>query len=95
MTETLLQIVEQIYSDIDETLAKDDASDNNVSGITYGFVAYAVADLPISVSSFQVAYASNGRKAGETAGNGTGVPVWFNAATNQWVTFYDNSAVQA
>lgn len=38
-----------------------------------------------------IAYATNGRKAAEGAGVGTGVPVWWNG-TN-WLTFHDNSTL--
>lgn len=41
----------------------------------------------------RLAYATNGRRSGETAGNGTGCPVWSDG-TN-WRTFYDNSIVSA
>lgn len=57
--------------------------------------SYTVATLP-SASTYGAgsqAYASNGRKSGEGAGSGTGVPVWSNG-TN-WLTYYDNSIVAA
>lgn len=52
-----------------------------------------VAQLPSGDFVGQSAYASNGRKAGEGAGNGTGVPVWNDGSV--WRTLYDNSQVSA
>lgn len=31
------------------------------------------------------AFCSDGRKTGETAGNGTGVPVWYDEASATWI----------
>lgn len=54
-----------------------------------------LASLPSAstVPAGSFAYASNGRKAGEGAAAGTGIPVWSNG-TN-WRTYYDNSAAAA
>lgn len=57
--------------------------------------SYTVAGLP-STTTYGVgskAFASNGRRAGEGAGTGSGCPVWSDG-TN-WRTFYDNSIVAA
>lgn len=57
--------------------------------------SYTVAGLP-STTTYGVgseAFATNGRRAGEGAGTGTGCPVWSDG-TN-WRTFYDNSIVAA
>jgi len=54
---------------------------------------YTVATLPSGVSAGATAYASNGRKSGEGAGAGTGVPVYWGGAA--WLTYYDNTTVQA
>lgn len=40
------------------------------------------------------AWCSNGRKSGEGAGAGTGVPVYFNLADRTWRNFYDDAEVQ-
>ncbi|SEN59979.1 glycosyl hydrolase family 28-related protein [Palleronia pelagia] len=53
-----------------------------------------VAELAtISVADGSIAYATDGRKAGETAGNGTGVLV--HRSGGAWLTSYDNTAVLA
>jgi len=59
---------------------------------------FTVATLPAvnairSPVPGQIAYATNGRKVGETAGNGSGVPVyWSNGA---WRVFSTDAAVTA
>lgn len=57
--------------------------------------SYTVANLP-SATGFPAgtaSYASNGRKGGEGPGLGTGVPIWTDGS--KWLTFYDNTEVQA
>ena len=55
-------------------------------------VQYVVASLPAGTEGQQV-YASNGRKFGEGAGAGTGVPVYFSAG--KWRVYRDDSEVVA
>ena len=59
------------------------------------FKTQTVAQLnALTNKSFgMVAFAGNGRKSGETAGNGTGCPVYYGGAN--WLTFYDNTTVQS
>lgn len=54
---------------------------------------YLVAELPTSSPPGRIVWARNGRRAGEAAGAGTGVPVYYVSGT--WRTLYDNSVVQA
>lgn len=56
---------------------------------------YTVALLPSAVNAGvgAIAYATNGRKAAEGVGAGTGVPVFSSGAA--WLTFYGNTAVVA
>jgi hypothetical protein len=53
-------------------------SDNifQAQNVMPGVSTYTVANLPTDVQANQIAYASNGRKAGEGAGSGTGVLVF-------------------
>ena len=53
--------------------------------------AFNVASLPASPNRGAIAYALNGRRSGETAGNGSGVPTYFDG-TN-WRVFRDDSVV--
>lgn len=53
---------------------------------------YLVESLPTGKEGY-MAFASNGRKTGETAGAGTGVPVYF--SNGLWRNIFDNLVVQA
>ena len=57
-------------------------------------LSYTVAGLPASAKAGAIAFASDGRKSGETSGHGTGVPVYWNTS-GAWFTFSGNSAVAA
>lgn len=58
-------------------------------------ISAVLSSLPaastVPVGSF--AYASNGRKSGESASAGTGIPVWCDGSA--WRTYYDNSVAAA
>lgn len=54
-----------------------------------------VAELQaITPTGNMIAFASDGRKADEFGGDGTGIPVWFDTVDSLWRTFYDNSEMQ-
>lgn len=57
--------------------------------------SFTVAQLPDakSYAPGSSTFASNGRKAGEGPGAGTGVPIWTDGV--KWLTFYDNTEVAA
>lgn len=57
--------------------------------------SFTVATLPPASKypNGMATYASNGRKNGEGVGAGTGVPIWTDGS--KWLTFYDNTEVQA
>ncbi|MBB5409421.1 hypothetical protein HDG34_003362 [Paraburkholderia sp. HC6.4b] len=57
-----------------------------------GLRSYTVATLPTAPAGIPVAYASDGRKQGQPAGSGTGVPVYYSAG--QWRVFSGDSQVQ-
>lgn len=65
--------------------------------------AYTVANLPTlangglgnGTSYVTLAFASNGRKAAEGAGLGTGQLVYYNALTDQWLRVRDDSLITA
>jgi hypothetical protein len=64
-----------------------------VPAIAGGLPVYTVANLPASPPVGSVAYASNGRKVGEGAGLGTGVPGYFSAGA--WKRYSDDTTVAA
>ncbi len=65
--------------------------------------AYTVANLPTlangglgnGTSYVTLAFASNGRKAAEGAGLGSGQLVYYNAPTDQWLRVRDDSVITA
>lgn len=68
------------------------------SGFTDGIPAADFADLPSSGLGNNTSYATvwfcaNGRKSGEGVGAGTGVPVYWNTASSQWLKFSDDTVV--
>lgn len=69
------------------------AADGSVDCVSPGrFGSFTVATLPSTALTGAKTYATNGRKAGEGAGAGTGVPVYYQGG---WKTYYDNTTVQA
>lgn len=54
---------------------------------------YVVIGLPTTAIEGQQAYATNGRKSGESAGNGTGVPVYY--SNGVWRVYSTDAAVTA
>ncbi len=56
---------------------------------------FLVAALPSGQRNGSLAFATDGRRSGESAGNGTGLPAWFDEANDRWSTMYDNSQVEA
>jgi hypothetical protein len=65
------------------------------SGITVDPVpaTYMVAGLPATAANGQYAFAANGRKPGEGAAAGTGVPVFFNSVTGTWFSYSSGAVV--
>lgn len=64
--------------------------------------AYTLANAPLAAdgglgdgtSYITLAWIRDGRKPGEGTGSGTGVLAFYNAGANQWVSLFDQSAVQ-
>ncbi|MBB5408619.1 hypothetical protein HDG34_002556 [Paraburkholderia sp. HC6.4b] len=71
--------------------ATDDGNALQMEG-AIGLRAYTVATLPVSPSGIPFAYASDGRKVGQAAGAGTGVPVYYSGG--QWRVFSTDAPVQ-
>lgn len=61
------------------------------AGIVPG--SYLVSELPSNVPAGTFVFARNGRKDGEEAGKGTGVPVFWDG--KGWKNFYNNGTVEA
>lgn len=66
------------------------------AGQAFAFPTSTLANAPLAadgMATFAVRYISDGRKSGEGAGAGTGLPAWYDASSDSWLTFYDNSTV--
>lgn len=57
--------------------------------------SYTVVALPATAQTGAYAWATNGRKPGEGAGAGTGVPVFWNPSTSQWFSSLSGAQVTA
>jgi len=64
------------------------------SEVTGGLIRRTVSELnALTAYNGMVAYATDGLKSGETTGNGTGVPVYYDEITGDWLLFRDDTAV--
>lgn len=66
------------------------------AGEAFSFPISTLADAPLAadgMSTYACRFISDGRKGGEGAGLGTGLPCYYNPVTDQWLTFHDNTAV--
>lgn len=66
------------------------------TGEAFSFPISALADAPLAadgMATFACRFISDGRKGGEGAGTGTGVPCYYNPTTNTWLKFSDDTAV--
>lgn len=97
-------LIDTVWDKLQADIADLKASIANVTNFTEqaqyvdGIPAYTFATLPSTglangSTYLTIAFCSNGRKAGQGAGNGTGVPVYWNAASSQWLKFSDDLPV--
>lgn len=97
------QVLEYVYDTLKSDLAtqaqaiRKAARSSERSETAGGMASSTLAAAPLLVdggmSNGDMLFISNGRKSGEGAGAGTGVPCYYNAATNQWLKFSDDTAV--
>lgn len=67
-----------------------------LAGSAFSMPISTLADAPLAangLTTYAMRFISNGRKGGEGAGLGTGVPAYYNPATDTWLTFSGNAAV--
>jgi hypothetical protein len=77
------------------TPGANDAALATQGAVVFGALpVYAFIDLPTGFNG-QVVFVTNGRKAAEGAGLGTGVPAFWDANAAAWLNFYDNAATAA
>lgn len=90
-------MVELVYRELKTELAKmrvqvEKAGRIERAEIADSIPAYELADAPLAAdgglgdgtSYITLAWISDGRKSGETAGNGTGILAYYNTATDSW-----------
>lgn len=101
MTTTILDLV---WDEMQAIAKKSDAGIAQLHGTTEqagfsdGIPAAPFASLPTlglgnNTSYATVWFCSNGRKSGEGVSAGTGVPVYWNTATSQWLKFSTDTVV--
>lgn len=62
-----------------------------------GIATSALTDAPLAADNAadgDLLFITDGRKSGEGVGAGTGVPAYYNGATDSWFRFSDDTAVQ-
>jgi len=71
----------------------EDAAQATQGAMSIGALSvYAYTNLPTGYNG-AVVYCSDGRKTGEGAGVGTGVPAYWSDSDNDWHVFYDDSVL--
>lgn len=83
----LLDDLDKVRSEILELRSR------NTATIAYGYESRAFAELPTGLMYNQVYWVSDARKAGETAGNGTGVPAIYDVSSSTWLSLFTGSAI--
>lgn len=59
----------------------------------FELISHSVATLPVTLPNGTIRFATDGRKSGETAGNGTGQVVYWNNDTSEWLVMRDDTVV--
>lgn len=101
-------MTEMVYAELKKELAAIEQQIVINAQVERGLIcdscpAYTVANLPTlangglgnGTSYVTYAFASNGRKAAEGGGAGTGQMVYYNAVTDQWLRIRDDSVITA
>jgi hypothetical protein len=99
MSDMISMVWREVKADIDALrqqnlliLTKLDRSETT-GGISESTLANAPLAVSGGVKNGDLLWISNGRKSGEGVGVGTGVPAYYNVATDTWKRFEDNADV--
>lgn len=86
-----------VYNDSTQWISVHDYSVfSQTTQAVYEYTVAALPTPPVTLTGTRaLAFATNGRKAGEGVGAGTGVPVYWNSVTSEWLRMEDNSVVVA
>lgn len=74
----------------------DNTAGETISGVAYQFPLSTLAAAPLAADglvTYACRFISDGRKTGEGAGLGTGVPAYYDPTTDSWRNFRDDAAV--
>lgn len=95
-------LLELVWDRINERVTPLEATidelrqDSQVARSAYAFPQTTLANAPLAADGMTTAemrFITDGRKGGESAGNGTGVPAYYDPTSDSWLNFYDNAAV--
>jgi len=79
-----------------QALVQEQKRKTERSMIGWSFNNYELATAPLAaqgMTGYAVAFITDGRKQGEGAGNGTGVPSYYDPDTDSWLKFSTDTAV--
>lgn len=82
--------------EVTSKLATEQKRKTERSMIGWSFNGYLLSDAPLiadGMTGFAVAIITDGRKEGEGAGLGTGIPAYYDFATDTWLKFSTDTAV--
>lgn len=88
------RLKKQLESNV--TLTQEQKRKTERSMIGWSFNNYELADAPLiadGMTGYAVAFITDGRKQGESAGLGTGIPAYFDYDTDTWLKFSTDTAV--
>ena len=96
-------VLDTIWRELNQRIEKVESQFNQIATVTEraetagGIKQSTLANAPLAVSgkvkNGDFLFITNGRKGAEGAGAGTGLPCYYNAATDQWFTFSGDIAV--
>lgn len=84
--------IDSLRSDMNALLARSERAET-AGGMATSTLAAAPLFATGGVGDGDFLFISNGRKSGEGVGAGTGIPAYYNAATDSWLRFSDDAAV--
>lgn len=96
-----MSLMELVWKELDKRIAqtetrREEISGESITGEAFQFPISALADAPLAADgmvTYACRFISDGRKAGEGAGTGTGVPGYYDPTTDSWLLFRDDTAV--
>lgn len=82
--------------ELTSNLATEQKRKTERSMIGWSFNNYELSEAPLAadgMTGYAVAFITDGRKQGEGAGNGTGIPAYYDPDTDTWLKFSTDTAV--